>query len=77
MDKIKVTFTDTFGGEANYCWKDEYVIAAKSLKQAITKAKRQRYYSPVPRHRTSDYGDMIRIDMVGACVCAFAEYMDY
>lgn len=76
IEKFKVTFTDTFGGEANYCWVDEYVVQAQSLRQAVTKAKKQRYYSPVPRHRVSDFGDMLRIDMAGSCVCAFAEYLD-
>lgn len=76
MDII-VEFTDTYAGEANYCWVDRYEIDAPSLKQAITKAKKLRYYSPLPRHRIVwDFGDEIRIDIVGACVCAFAYYKE-
>ena len=76
MEKIKVEFTDTFGGEANYCWMKKYIVEADNLKQAITKAKKLRYCSPLPKHKTSDFGDMIRIDMVNSNVCAFAEYME-
>jgi len=72
---IIVEFTDTFAGEANYCWIDRYEIQAKSLRQAITIAKKKRYHSPVPRHKVCyDFGDEIRIDIVGTCVCAFASY---
>lgn len=76
MDKFKVTFTDTFGGEANFCWKEDYTVTAENLKQAITKAKQARYYSPVPKHVLSDYGDSARIDIIGECVCAFIDYAD-
>jgi len=76
MSQYKIEFTDTYGGEANYCWVDRYIVEAESLKQAMTKAKQERYYSPLPRHRTSDYGDMIRIDMLDSPVCAFCEYYE-
>ena len=75
MEKYLVEFTDTFGGEANYCWIDRYEVEAKRLRQAITKAKQKRYHSPLPRHKTSDYGDTIRIDIIGQNVCAFATYI--
>lgn len=76
MSKFNVEFTDTFGGEANYCWVNRFQVEAKDIRQAITKAKQERYHAPVPRHRTSDYGDMVRIDIVGECVCAFITYAD-
>ena len=76
MEKYKVEFTDTFGGDANYYWIDKYIVEATSLKQATTKAKKLRYYSPLPAHKTSDYGDMIRIDIMGEPVCAFIEYIE-
>jgi hypothetical protein len=74
---FKVEFTDTFQGEANYCWIERYLIRATSLKQAITKAKKARYFSPVPTHRYSHQdGDSARIDFIGAPVCAFVDWID-
>lgn len=72
MQKYDIQWTDTFGGEANYCWVENSTIEAKSLQGAIRKAKAARYHSPVPRHKvTIDTGDLIRIDIVGANVCCF------
>lgn len=72
MSKYDIEWTDTFGGEANYCWTERYTIEAKSLQGAIRKAKQQRYYSPVPRHRVTIHcGYYMRIDIVGANVCCF------
>jgi hypothetical protein len=72
-----VEFTDTYGGEANYCWVDRYRVKANSLRQALTKAKKERYYSPLPRHIvTGDYGDSIRADMNNAAVCAFVDFWE-
>lgn len=68
-----VEFTDTFGGEANYCWVERFEVTAPNMQSAITKAKQHRYYSPIPRHKTSNYGDMIRIDIINDNVCAFIE----
>lgn len=72
MHLYDIQWTDTFGGEANYCWVDNDTIEAPNIQSAITKAKQKRYYSPVPRHRvTIDDGDFIRIDIIGANVCCF------
>lgn len=70
-----VEFTDTFQGEANYCWVRRYKVYATSLKQALTLAKKA-YFNVLPRHKLSDYGDMIRADFTGMCVCAFVLYAD-
>lgn len=71
-----VEFTDTFAGEANYCWVERFTVRAANIKQAITKAKQHRYYSPIPAHTASDYGDQVRIDIKGESVCAFITYID-
>lgn len=71
-----VEFTDTFGGEANYCWVDRFTVEATNIKQAITKAKQHRYCAPIPKHSLSDYGDSVRIDIKGKCVCAFIELVE-
>jgi hypothetical protein len=30
----KIEVTDTFGGEANYCWVSRYTVKAKSIRGA-------------------------------------------
>jgi hypothetical protein len=77
MNKYEVEFTDTHGGEANYSWIENYIIEADSMKQAITKAKQHRYYSPIPKHTMSFYdSEWSRINITGACVCAFITLLD-
>lgn len=71
LKRYDVEFTDTFGAEANYAWVERFNVDACNSTHAITLAKQHRYRSPVPRHTKSDYGDMVRIDIVGSCVCAF------
>lgn len=46
--------TDTFGGEANYCWVRRGAVRARSLRGAITAAKRRE--GIVCRHTTDSYG---------------------
>lgn len=77
MNYYDIEFTDTFGNEANYCWIERYRVQAKNMKQAITKAKRARYYSPIPRHKIQfNDSDFCRIDIIGACICAFIQFSD-
>jgi hypothetical protein len=77
MNKYSVEFTDTFGGEANYCWINRYTVIARDMKHAITKAKQERYYAPIPKHTTVfNDGESCRIDIVGECVCAFITFCD-
>jgi len=72
-----VEFTDTFGGEANYCWRQNFRVWARDIRQAITRAKQHRYNSPLPPHRASINGsDSARIDLKGAAICAFIEWTD-
>lgn len=77
LQTYKVEFTDTYSGEANFCWIERRLVKATSIKQAITKAKRDRYHAPIPRHvYVFNDSDMSRIDIKGACVCAFIEWID-
>lgn len=70
-----VEFTDTFGGEANYCWIRRYKVKAASMRGAILKAARDMGYSGRIR-KTGDFGDMVRHDVRGAAVCAFTQWFD-
>lgn len=72
-----VEFTDTFGGEANYCWSQRFTVRAANITQAITRAKQHRYNAPLPRHKLSLYdNDEARIDLVKSPVCAFINRID-
>lgn len=71
-----VEFTDTYGEDANYTWVDRCKVDACNIGHAITLAKQHRYHSPIPRHKRSGDGDNVRIDIVGACVCAFIALAD-
>lgn len=61
--------TDTFGGEANYCWVNRFIVRASSPRGAM-------------RRVTTHTGDKVRDvgcdrwDSVGACVCYFVEWID-
>jgi hypothetical protein len=70
-----VEITDTFGGDANYSWVRRFKVPAASMRQALTLAKHE-YFGYMPRHKTSDYGDMVRADFAGMCVCAFVQWFD-
>jgi hypothetical protein len=61
--------TDTFGGEANYSWVERGTVKAATESGAIRAAKRAA--GLCGRHRTTDFGDCLRCDMVGRCVVLF------
>ena len=61
--------TDTFGGQANYSWVERGTVKAATESGAVRAAKRAA--GLCGRHRTTDYGDMLRCDMVGDCVVLF------
>ncbi len=71
MHTFNIEVTDTYGGEANYCWVRRFTIKAKSFRGAINALARQ--YGGQWR---IDYntGDIARYNQRGACVCAFVEY---
>ena len=85
--KFNVEMTDTFGGEANYCWVErkeieleEKVIDGKiqsiSNSRLIRAAKKALDISGVKHRIVMDCGDMIRLDLVGSCICVFIS-VDY
>lgn len=66
---FKYEYTDTFGGEANYCWVRRGDVEAED-NNVVRRVKAKLGLTGV-RCRKTDYGDMIRLDIVGACQCAF------
>lgn len=61
MIKFSVEYTDTFGGEANYCWCNRETITLPNNatdRQIMRAAKRAMGLSNV-RGRSVSYGDMV------------------
>jgi len=70
-----VEVTDTFGGEANYCWARRYKVKATSPLGAVIKVSRDSGYQGRV-HKVADFGDMQRHDIRGACICMFTQWWD-
>ena len=74
MSKCKEIFyvevTDTFGGEANYCWVRRFKVHANTMRGAAIKVGR---YFGAKMKCVGDYGDLRRYDFKGAAICAFVE----
>ena len=64
-----VEMTDTFGGEANYCWVNRFIVSASSERGAMRKVAKKTGFAV--RNVGCD-----RWDAVGACVCYFVEGID-
>lgn len=73
MTTFHIEITDTFGGEANYCWKKNYLVKATSPRGAIASLAR---HEGAGWRMAWDSGDTVRYDLRGAAVCAFVMYLD-
>jgi hypothetical protein len=79
-DKIRfdVEYTDTMGGEANYCWvKRETVFMEEGHtdRQLVTAAKKALGLSGV-RTDNQNYGDMIKLVPRGSATVVFINFSD-
>jgi hypothetical protein len=63
METFYFEMTDTYGGEANYCWVQRFKVVAKSLHAALCKVSKETGYN-----FRSDGG---RWNAVKSCVCLF------
>jgi hypothetical protein len=74
MTKFTVEYTDTFGGEANYCWvkRVEFTLEVYTKRKAIRKAKALVGLTGV-RGRTEDYGDMLKFTPYKSCTVMFVK----
>lgn len=70
-----VEYTDTFGGEANYCWVTRLKVEAVSPLAAVRRVKRELGISGV-RCRREDYGDSIALYPYGFCSVIFINEAD-
>lgn len=73
---MNIEMTDTFGGEANYCWvKRAKIDGSFENNRKLLKAIRKEFQLGNAKLRlVMDCGDMKRWDIQGACVCIFASW---
>ena len=70
--RYDIEMTDTFGGEANYCWVRRATIEAPATATSQMLVRRaKRALGITGRHKICDFGDLIRLDLAGACICIF------
>lgn len=73
--RIDAELTDTFGGEANYCWvrRASFTVPANATDQmVIRRAKRELGVSG--RHQKDSYGEGITLRFPHACMVAFLSF---
>jgi hypothetical protein len=56
---MEYEYTDTFGGEANYCWVKRGKLKTDDLKKALRMARREIGLTGVKGDVTADFGDEI------------------
>ena len=73
----QIEHTDTFGGEANYCWVNRAFIAYDGLSNRAL-VRRAKAWAGWTGHRcdVSRYGDMIEIRPRGVCQVIFINWCD-
>jgi len=77
---IEIEMTDTFGGEANYCWvkRDTIDNLTSDTNRALLKAIREKFeLEGVKLDLKIDSGDFKRWDIRGACACVMAQWRYY
>ena len=67
--KLDIEYTDTFGGEANYCWvrRAMLVIPFGTSDRAIMRRAKAALGLSGVRGRTTSYGDMWQFQPYGRC----------
>ena len=74
MNTYQIEVTDTFGGDANYCWVRRYTFKAKSIRGSIQKLAKEE-----GKGRIKDYEsgwDHARYNLKGACICCFVDWIE-
>lgn len=74
MSNFTVEYTDTFGGEANYCWvkRANFTLEVYTRRSALRKAKALIGLTGV-RGTTEDYGDMLKFTPYKSCTVMFVK----
>ena len=75
MYKYEIEYTDTFAGEANYCWvkRDSFMVCKQSLVRSFAK---QLVGLKGIRGTWEDYGDMLKFTPRGMNTVLFVNFAD-
>lgn len=77
MAIFDIEYTDTFGGEANYCWVDRYTIRVDSdSRGAVMRAAKKAAGLAGVRGRTVEYGDMFDFRPYRSATVLFVTWHD-
>ncbi|CAB4127633.1 hypothetical protein UFOVP95_47 [uncultured Caudovirales phage] len=76
MLTVNVEYTDTFGGEANYCWvkRATFQIADHASRHAIMRQAKRLIGLTGLRGKAHDFGDMIEFRPSNSCTVMFVTY---
>jgi hypothetical protein len=70
--QYEIEMTDTFGGDPNYSWvRKAHILGAENATTRSLVRRAKQALGIAGRHKTSDFGDMIRVDMRDYCICLF------
>ena len=71
--KYSIEYTDTFGGQANYCWARRWTLEAPadiSDRALVRRAKALAGLTGIPCRR-ADWGDSLALYPYGSCTVLF------
>lgn len=71
-----IEMTDTFGGEANYCWVNRFLVSASSPRGAMRRVCARTGDTVRFQYGASDAGETQRWNSTRGCVCYFVEWVD-
>lgn len=64
---MRAVHTDTFGGEPNFCWKNEAIVDAETLHGALRLARKEFGLTGVKGDIVANFGDEIHWKPRGTC----------
>lgn len=73
----KLEVTDTFGGEANYCWVDRQELPGKTTERGVVRRLKAMMGITGQRADVTDYGGGVEVRPVGKhapCIVGFAQW---
>ena len=74
LSVFNVEVTDTFGGDANYCWVNRYKVQARNHREALRRMEPGRVW--VFDYDIPDEYATKRFNARSACICAFVSFWD-
>lgn len=73
MNKFTVEYTDTFGGEANYCWvkRDSFLLESNCATALVKRFAKDLMGLKGIRGTWEDYGDTLKFTPRNSCTVLF------